>query len=100
MVDADKMIRMAVDTGETKLGVEEAKKALINKRTKMVIIANNCPEGNLKDLKYLSKLSGIPYYQYGGTSKDLGVLCGKPYFISAMAIVKEGNSEIMQLVEK
>jgi large subunit ribosomal protein L30e len=49
-------------------------------------------------LRY-ARLSNIPVYIYPGTSRELGTLCAKPFVVSALAIVDEGDSRIVEAIK-
>jgi large subunit ribosomal protein L30e len=65
----------------------------------MIIIANNCPTELEKQLNYYVSLmkDKIYLYRYKGSSWDLGLACAKPYMISIIGVVQEGDSEILTL---
>ncbi|MEM3364575.1 MAG: 50S ribosomal protein L30e [Candidatus Micrarchaeia archaeon] len=100
MMDVQKSIRMAVDTGEVLLGKNEAQRSLHAGKCKLVVLAQNLPSDVKLTIEKKARLAGIPYYVFEGTSSDLGGLCGKPYPISVMAVVDEGDSDILSLVKK
>jgi large subunit ribosomal protein L30e len=43
-------------------------------------------------------LSGIKVQVFEGTSWDLGEVVGKPFMVSAIAIIKPGDSKILKMV--
>jgi len=97
-MDIDKAIRTAVDTGKVLLGADRARKLALTGGAKLVVIARNCPEGARRDLVRYCELSAIPVFSYGGSSLELGTVCGKPFPVSALSIVEEGSSDIMRVV--
>ncbi|MCX8200070.1 MAG: 50S ribosomal protein L30e [Candidatus Micrarchaeota archaeon] len=99
-MDVQKAIRMAVDTGEVLLGKNEAQRSLHTGKCKLVVLAQNLPADLKLTIQKKARLAGVPYYVFEGTSSDLGGLCGKPYPISVMAIIDEGDSEILSLGKK
>ncbi|TRM85955.1 50S ribosomal protein L30e [Sulfolobus sp. A20-N-G8] len=69
-------------------------------KLKMIIIASTL-RGDLKeDIKHYAKISNIPLYEYNGSGWDLGTVCGKPFMISAIGIIEEGDSRILELSKK
>lgn len=99
-MDVQKAIRMAVDSGEVLLGKNEARRSLHTGKCKLLVLAQNLPSDLKLTLEKEARLAGIPYYEFEGTSSDLGGLCGKPYPISVMSIINEGDSDILSLVKK
>lgn len=100
MMDVQKAIRMAVDTGEVLLGKNEVQRSLHNGTSKLVVLARNIPVDLKISIEKKARLAGIAYYEFEGSSSDLGSLCGKPYPISAMSIINEGDSDILSLGKK
>ncbi|MEM0208238.1 MAG: ribosomal L7Ae/L30e/S12e/Gadd45 family protein [Thermofilum sp.] len=50
-------------------------------------------------MKYKAKISNTPLYVFEGSSKDLGAACNKPFFVSAIAVIDEGESGLLDLVK-
>ncbi|RLF49382.1 MAG: 50S ribosomal protein L30e [Thermoplasmata archaeon] len=88
-MDIGRELKIAINTGKVYFGVSQAKKAVRKGEAKLVIVAKNCPE----------KISGARVYEYPGTNVELGTVCGKPFPISAVTIVNEGESKILRLGE-
>jgi len=53
---------------------------------KLIVIARNIPEKMRKEIENNAKLSKIKIEIFDGTSKELGVICGKQFPISALAV--------------
>jgi len=93
MVDLNKLLRKAVNTGEVQFGIKQAKKAMKNKKAKLIVTASNCsPEY----LKLVQRQRTIPVYNFKGTNVELGAACGKPFSISTLAVIDEGSSNIIK----
>ncbi|MGB9740829.1 MAG: 50S ribosomal protein L30e [Candidatus Bathyarchaeia archaeon] len=99
MVDIDKAIATAVKTGKVTFGANAAIYNAKTGRTRMIILASNCPKNIREDIEYYCKLSKVPLIIYKGSSLDLAAVCGKPYVVSALSIREPGDSEILELVE-
>lgn len=96
-MDINKLLRTAVNTGEVYFGIKQARKALKRKKAKLIITASNCsPE----HLKIVQRQKNIPIYNFKGTNAELGAACGKPYSISTIAIIDEGNSNIVKALSE
>jgi len=80
------IIQEAVKKGNVVLGYKESIKIIKSGNPKMVIIANNIPNNMKKEIEYNTKLSKIKLEVFDGSSKDLGVVCGKPFPIGTMLI--------------
>ncbi|MGM0405568.1 MAG: 50S ribosomal protein L30e [Thermoplasmatota archaeon] len=94
-MDINREIRLAVNTGETSLGVKEAKKNIEDDKAKMLIVAKNCPEPKFKEQEY----EGVPIYQFKGNNHELGSTAGKPFTVSSITVMDPGESEVLSLVE-
>ncbi len=81
------------------MGSKQSLKAVLNGKAKLVIIAENAPPHYKKRLEYYAKLSGVPIIEFKGTSIDLGLAAGKPFRVSMIAVIDEGSSRILELVE-
>ncbi|HIQ32590.1 MAG TPA: 50S ribosomal protein L30e [Methanothermococcus okinawensis] len=98
-MDINKAIRTAVDTGEVVLGSRQAIRSIKHGKGKLVIVAGNCKEDIIEDVKYYAKLSNIPVYIHDVNSLELGAICGKPFPVSVMVILDPGNSDILDMVK-
>lgn len=87
--DISKVLRSALSTGKVVIGIKQTQEAVKNGTAQVVVVSSNCLEQSLKELK------GISLMKYPGLSTDLGVACGKPFSISALAVLEPGDSEIV-----
>jgi large subunit ribosomal protein L30e len=90
---------MAISTGRIHLGSKVAARELRMGRAKMAIVSSNCPEGNREQIEIYGRLADIPVLRHQKDSIELGVLCGKPFPVSAIVINDPGDSRILTLVE-
>lgn len=90
MVDIARALKTAATTGDVRFGLAETKKTIKKGEAKLVVIANNCPE---KDV--MTSGSNPKVLVFEGTNVELGSACGKPFPISALAIVNPGESNIL-----
>lgn len=95
-VDVNKALRTAVDTGDVLVGSDRSLKAALRGDGKLFVLANNCPGRAKQSVVHYAQLSQVPVLVFAGTSLELGTVCGKPYPISVMTVIKEGNSDILQ----
>jgi len=96
MAELSNDIRLAVDSGETAIGVNKATKAILSGKAKMVVVASKNKGDRLSDIMHLAKASDVRIEIFEGTSVSLGVVCGKPYSVSALSIISAGNSKILE----
>lgn len=96
-MNIEREIRLAVDTGKVTIGHRETLRAVKNKEVKLVVVANNCPKELKEDLVYYARVMDVPFFEFEGTSLELGSVCGKPYVISMLGIIDPGESNILEL---
>ena len=93
-MDLNHALKVALETGKVRLGLTETREAAAAKKARLVIVAKSCPDPKLRTERAVGK---IPIYHFDGTAVDLGQACGKPFPISAMAILDAGSSAILSL---
>jgi large subunit ribosomal protein L30e len=93
-MDLAHALKVALETGTVRIGLTETKDAAASKKARLLIIAKTCPDAKLRSERAIGK---IPIYHYDGTAVDLGQACGRPFPISAMAILDPGSSAILTL---
>ena len=92
-------LKNLVKTGSYVLGARQSIRAVATGKAKMLIIARNARPDLRERALYLARLSGVPVYMFPGTSTDLGVAAGKPFRVSMIAVLDEGESQILRLAE-
>jgi len=93
-MDFNSSLRRAIRTGEVVLGQNETKECIEKGISELVVIAKNCPA---EFAEYVSQKGSVSYYVYEGSGMQLGKACGRPHLVSALAIVKPGDSDILTL---
>ena len=92
-MDINKALRSAIDTGTVHIGTRESCKAASSGTAKLIIVSTNCPEDAAKQVKD----SKTPVHSFDGNNSALGAACGKPFPISAVAILDGGKSDVLTL---
>jgi large subunit ribosomal protein L30e len=95
MADLENNIRLAVDSGKVALGINKVANTIESNVAKLVVVASKGKGGSVEDIKHLSKVANVRLLTYDGTSMELGTVCGKPYSVSALAVIEPGNSKIL-----
>jgi len=98
MINVDKAIATAVKTGKVSLGAKNTVKNAKLGKSKLVIVASNCPKKVREDIEYYCQLSKVPLLVYDGSSINLGAVCGKPFTVSALSIRDPGESDVLKIV--
>lgn len=89
MIDVVRALKTAATTGDVRFGLSETKKSVKKGEAKMVVVSNNCPDQSIVSGPQPKVLV------FNGTNVELGNACGKPFPISALAIVSPGESNIL-----
>ena len=93
-MDLAHALKVALQTGTVRVGVNEALESAREKKARLLIVSKTCPE---KSLTAEKRFDRIPIYHYDGTAVELGAACGKPFPISALAVLDPGSSAILSL---
>ncbi len=96
-MDLQRSLRTAVGTGKVLIGADQTHKAVAKGEAKLVILATNTPAG--EDIRAAPSETRVPVYDYAGMGTQLGPACGKPFAISALAVVDAGESDILALAK-
>lgn len=97
MADLSNDIRLAVDSGEVVVGTQSVMKSIKDNSAKLVVIAKEINQKNQMEIKHLSKISNIRIIDFDVNSTELGSICGKPFPVSMLSIIKAGNSKILEI---
>jgi large subunit ribosomal protein L30e len=91
MIDISRALKSAISTGQVEFGIGQTEKAVKSGKAQMIILARNCQSDFLKgDVK-------VKVHIYEGNNMELGALCGKPFSVSALAVIDKGSSNILTL---
>ena len=100
MSSVDHELRMAFRTGRIHLGSKVAIRELRRGRALMAILSSNCPSAIREEIDNYVKLSSVPVLHHQKDSRDLGILCGKPFPVSTIVISDPGDSKILDLARE
>lgn len=90
-VDISRALKAAITTGKVEFGVEQTEKAIKTGKAKMIILSRNCPS------QVLTGTIDVKVHVFEGNNMELGALCGKPFSVSALAVIDKGTSNILTL---
>ncbi len=93
-MDFNSSLRRAIKTGEVLLGQHKTEKTIQQGKAQLVVLSGNCP---VEYAKRIGEIPGIAVHTFEGTSVALGKACGKPFMVSALAIVNPGESDILSI---
>ena len=91
MIDIGRALKSAITTGQVEFGVGQTEKAVKSGKAQMIILARNCQSDLLKSE------TKVKVHVYEGNNMELGALCGKPFSVSALAVIDKGSSNILTL---
>ena len=98
MVDIEKVLKTTVKKGNVKIGSKQTKQVISDGTAKLIVFANNSPYSS--EITTLAKKKKIPIYTCDSNSINLGNTCGKSFAVSVFAVIEEGGSNILNLVNK
>ena len=93
-MDFNLSLRRALKTGKVFLGQNSTRTCITDGKAKLVVVAANCPA---EFKKFLETVKNVPVHVYAGSGVQLGMACGKPFLVSALAVAEAGESDILSL---
>lgn len=96
--ELEREIKNVVRTGKYILGSKRSLRAMLTGKARAVIIAEKVLPTVEADVLHYAKLGGLPVVRYPGTSYELGLLCGKQFPVSVIAILDFGESRLSEVV--
>ena len=96
MADLATNIRLAVDSGKVALGINKVMDSIRGNQAKLVVAATTNRKDILEDIQHVSKISNTKIVMFQGNSMELGAICGKPFSVSVLSVINEGNSKILE----
>ncbi|ODS41926.1 MAG: 50S ribosomal protein L30e [Candidatus Altiarchaeales archaeon IMC4] len=89
----------AQKSGNVVTGSKNTILSLLTGNPKLIILSNNCKVVIKETITYYSRLSGTHCHVIEGDSIELGSACGKPFPVSAIAVMDEGESNILDFAK-
>ncbi|KAI9091446.1 50S ribosomal protein L30e-like protein [Phlyctochytrium arcticum] len=88
-------LALVMKSGKYHLGYKSTLKTLRQGKSKLIIIAGNCPPLRKSELEYYAMLSKTGVHHYSGNNIDLGTACGKYFRVGVVSIIDAGDSDII-----
>lgn len=82
----EETIQSAIKSNKIIIGYNETINYIKTNSPKLIIIANNLTINMKKELEHNVKISKMKLEVFNGTSRELGIVCGKPFPVSTLAI--------------
>ena len=95
-----KQVTLTHKTGKTIVGYRKVIDVLLNDSANAILLSSNCPPKYKERVTYYSQLADTACVITDFDSLELGSLCGKPYPISAMAVLEQGDSDLLDTINK
>ncbi|MEM5843647.1 MAG: ribosomal L7Ae/L30e/S12e/Gadd45 family protein [Candidatus Aenigmatarchaeota archaeon] len=80
-----KIIQDAIKSKKAIIGYRESIKYLKLNRAELIILAENSPEKIKKEIEHIAKIGNIKL-ETVKESKELGIICGKPFPVTTVVI--------------
>jgi len=79
-------LQAAIKSGKAVIGYKESIKFIKLNTPKIIVVARNMPEKYRKDIDISAKASKVKLEVFDGGSKELGIICGKPFPVTTVVI--------------
>jgi large subunit ribosomal protein L30e len=79
-------MQSAIKTGKAVIGYKESVRFIKLNIPKLIVVARNMPEKYRKEIEHNAKVSSAKLETFNGSSKELGVICGKPFPVTTVVI--------------
>lgn len=93
-------LALVMKSGKTTLGLKSTLKSLRQGKTKLVVLANNCPPLVRSQIEYYCLLAKCNVHHFQGNNIELGTACGKYFRCACLGILDPGDSDILKVVEE
>lgn len=85
-MDLTDEIQNAIKNNEVIIGYKKSIKFIKLSTPKLIVIAKNAPEKIRKEIEYNVRISKSRVEVFQGSSRELGILCGKPFPVTTLII--------------
>lgn len=79
-------VQTALKDNKAILGYRRSIKFIKLNSPKLIVVSNNLPEKVRNEIDHNAKVSGAKVETFNGTSKELGIICSKPFPVSTLVI--------------
>jgi large subunit ribosomal protein L30e len=79
-------IRAALKADKAIIGYRKSIKFIKSNTPELVVVAKNSPEAVRKEIGHNAEIAGVKVEIFEGSSKELGVVCGKPFPVTTLVI--------------
>jgi len=79
-------IQAAVKSGKAVIGCRESLRFIKLNAPKLIVVAKNMAENDRKEVERNASVGGTRLEVFEGSSKELGIICGKPFPVTTVII--------------
>lgn len=90
-MDLTKLIQESVKKNQVILGYNRVIKSIKVNNPKLIVLANNIPKERKENIEHNAKIAKIDVKVYPNDNINLGLICGKPFGVSVLAIKGSGK---------
>ncbi len=76
----------AIKKDKVIFGYRKSIRFIKTKRPKLIVMAENAPEEVKRQVEHSAKVFNLKVKVFSGSSRELGVVCGKPFPVSVLVI--------------
>ncbi|KAI8903377.1 50S ribosomal protein L30e-like protein [Gorgonomyces haynaldii] len=88
-------LALVMKSGKSTLGYKSTLQTLRNGKSKLVIVAGNCPPLRRSEIEYYAMLAKTNVHHYSGNNISLGTACGKYFRVGVLSVLDAGDSDII-----
>ncbi|KAJ1930526.1 60S ribosomal protein L30 [Tieghemiomyces parasiticus] len=100
MDNINSRLALVTKSGKYSLGYKSTIKSLRSGKSKLILVAGNCPPLRKSELEYYAMLSKTSVHHYSGNNTDLGTACGRYFRVGCLSITNPGDSDIIKVDEE
>jgi len=89
-------LQLVMRSGKYQLGYKTTLKTLRQGKSKLVLLANNCPALRKSEIEYYAMLAKTGVHHFQGDNNELGTACGRYYRVCCLSITDPGDSDIIK----
>ncbi|MEM3922588.1 MAG: ribosomal L7Ae/L30e/S12e/Gadd45 family protein [Nitrososphaerota archaeon] len=98
--DLRRHLEVILRTGKMIFGFRQSLLSVLHRKSKLIILAGNCPPNLEREIVVACKMTGTPYLKVKLPGNELGYLAGKPFPAAVPAAVISvtdlGSSAILE----
>lgn len=86
MTTLNETIQSAIKVNKVIIGYRRSIRLIKTGSPKLIVIANNLPKKMKDEIEHNAKVGSVQVEIFNSSSKELGVVCGKPFPVSTLVI--------------